>query len=148
MSYEKPIDILLVEDNPTDVEIIKEAFSVGKVKNNLYCVRDGQEALDFMYHENEFSDASKAPRPDLILLDLNMPRVNGIEVLEKIKKDKELLKIPVIILTSSDRDRDVCESYNLGANSFITKPVEFPRFIEVVTSIQDYWLVITKIPHK
>ena len=148
MRYEKPIDILLVEDNPTDVEIIKEAFSVGKVKNNLYCVRDGQEALDFMYHENEFSDASKAPRPDLILLDLNMPRVNGTEVLEKIKKDKELLKIPIIILTSSDRDRDVCESYNLGANSFITKPVGFPRFIEVVTSIQDYWLVITKIPHK
>ncbi|GBE06538.1 MAG TPA: response regulator [Nitrospirae bacterium] len=148
MRYEKPIDILLVEDNPTDVEIIKEAFSVGKVKNNLYCVRDGQEALDFMYHENEFSDASKAPRPDLILLDLNMPRVNGTEVLEKIKKDKELLKIPIIILTSSDRDRDVCESYNLGANSFITKPVGFPRFIEVVTSIQDYWLVITKIPRK
>ncbi len=148
MSYEKPIDILLVEDNPTDVEIIKEAFSVGKVKNNLYCVKDGQEALDFMYHENEFSDASKAPRPDLILLDLNMPRVNGTEVLEKIKKDKELRKIPVIILTSSDRDRDICKSYNLGANSFITKPVKFINFIEVVTAIQNYWLVITKIPHK
>ncbi len=148
MTYGKPVDILLVEDNPSDIEITKEAFAQGKIKNNLYCVKDGQEALDFLYHKNKYSDTSKAPKPDLILLDLNMPKISGIEILEKIKKDKDLLSIPVIILTTSDRDKDVCVSYKLGANSFITKPVEFARFIEVITGIQNYWLTITTIPHK
>ncbi len=148
MTYGKPVDILLVEDNPSDIEITKEAFAQGKIKNNLYCVEDGQEALDFLYHKNKYSDTSKAPKPDLILLDLNMPKISGIEILEKIKKDKDLLSIPVIILTTSDRDKDVCVSYKLGANSFITKPVEFARFIEVITGIQNYWLTITTIPHK
>jgi chemotaxis family two-component system response regulator Rcp1 len=135
-----PVHILLVEDNPQDVEITKRALEKGQVKNRLTVARDGQEALDIL-------DAIKGDDPpSLILLDLNMPRLNGIEVLQVIKADPNLRRIPVIVLTTSTREEDVVRAYDLGVNTFISKPVRFEDFMRVVMTIQEYWILIATLP--
>ena len=137
-----PVSILLVEDNPVDVEITVRALKKGQVRNELIVARDGQEALDILDGRRN----GKARKPGLILLDLNLPKVNGHEVLKQIKADTQLRRIPVIVLTASTREKDVVRSYELGVNTFISKPVEFEDFIKVVTTIQDYWLIIATLP--
>ena len=135
-----PVHILLVEDNPQDVEITRRALEKGQVKNRLTVARDGQEALDIL-------DAIKGDDPpSLILLDLNMPRLNGIEVLQVIKADPNLRRIPVIVLTTSTREEDVVRAYDLGVNTFISKPVRFEDFMRVVMTIQEYWILIATLP--
>lgn len=138
---EKIVNILLVEDNPDDIKITERALERGKVLNKLYVVRDGQEALDFLYHKGDYSDPQKAPRPGLILLDINLPKLNGIDVLKKVKSDEKLRRIPIIMLTVSKRDEDVVRSYDLGVNSYIVKPVEFDKFVETIKNIELYWIL-------
>ncbi len=137
------IEILLVEDNPGDAELAREAFMECKVKNRIHVAEDGEEALDFLYRRGKFRDAV---RPDVILLDLNMPRKNGREVLKEIKQDSNLCNIPVIILTSSEAQRDIDISYKLYANGYIVKSVDLENFFEVVRSIETFWLSTVKPP--
>ena len=137
------INILLVEDDPGDVLITKEAFAENKVRNQLSVVNDGVNALAFLRREDGYADA---PRPDLILLDLNLPRLDGHEVLEQIKSDTGLQRIPVVILTTSDAEEDVLRSYNLHANAYITKPVDFERFLGVVRQIDEFFVTVVKLP--
>ena len=137
------IDVLLVEDDPGDVLLIEEAFADNKVRNRLHTVADGVEALAFLRREGEFADA---PRPDLILLDLNLPRVDGREVLQVIKADEDLRRIPVVVLTTSQADEDILRSYSLHANAYVTKPVDFERFIKVVQQIDDFFVTVVKLP--
>jgi CheY-like chemotaxis protein len=144
----KPAEILLVEDNPDDVEITLRAFHKVRVANTVHVVRDGQEALDFLFHKGEYSDRAGAPQPDLILLDLNLPKVNGLEVLAKIKASDELSTTPVIVLALSDRGEDIQRSYELGANTYITKPVDFAKFLHAVEVLRDYWIVIARLPSR
>ncbi len=139
MAERKPIDILLVEDDENDILITKRAFTKHNLSNRLYVVRDGEEALDFIYHKGQYSDAEAAPRPGLILLDINMPKMNGIEVLRKLKNDPEYKMIPIVMLTTSKRDQDKIESYNLGVNSYIIKPVDFNKFVDAIATINLYW---------
>jgi CheY-like chemotaxis protein len=139
----RPIEILLVEDNPGDVRLTKEAFKEGKLMNNLSVVGDGVEAMAFLRREGKYNESS---HPDLILLDLNMPKKDGREVLAEIKSDDNLKHIPVIILTTSQAEQDVLKSYNLHANCYISKPVDLDQFNIVVKSIQDFWLSIVKLP--
>ncbi|WP_331233650.1 response regulator [Natronorarus salvus] len=138
-----PAEILLVEDNPGDVRLTREAFKEGRIANTLHVVTDGVEALDFLFQRNEYTDA---PRPDFVLLDLNLPRKNGDEVLEALREDPECKTIPVIVLTSSSAQRDVIRSYELAANAYLTKPVDPIEFIEVVRSTEQYWLSIVRLP--
>jgi CheY-like chemotaxis protein len=140
---QRPIEILLVEDNPGDVLLAQEALREGKVLNNLSVARDGEEAIDFLKKRGEYSNGSK---PDLILLDLNLPKKDGREVLKEIKNDDELKHIPVVILTISKAEEDVVKTYNLHANCYITKPVDLDQFIEVVKSIENFWLTVVKLP--
>ncbi|MFC6716788.1 response regulator [Natrialbaceae archaeon GCM10025810] len=137
------VDILLVEDNPGDVRLTEEAFKDGRLANNLHVVTDGIEALDFLYQRGEYEDA---PRPDLVLLDLNLPRKNGDEVLEDLKDDTELASIPVIVLTSSKAEEDIVTSYQLHANAYLTKPVDPDEFVDVVQSFERFWLEIVCLP--
>jgi CheY-like chemotaxis protein len=137
------IEVLLVEDNPGDVRLTREALKEGKVRNNLSVAPDGVEALAFLRREGKYADA---PRPDVILLDLNLPRKDGREVLEAIKADPALRNIPVVILTTSDAERDIVRAYSLHANCYITKPVDLDQFITVVKSIEDFWFTIVKLP--
>lgn len=139
----KGIEILLVEDNPGDVRLTKEALRDGKILNNLNVVTDGVEAMAFLRRE---ADYAGAPRPELILLDLNLPRKDGREVLAEIKRDEELRRIPVVILTSSAAEQDIVKSYNLHANCYVTKPVDLDQFISVVKSIEHFWLKVVKLP--
>jgi|UniRef100_A0A7C3SI25 CheY-like chemotaxis protein len=139
----KTIEILLVEDNPGDVRLTKEALKEGKVKNKLYVAEDGEDALAFLRRQGRYA---QAPRPDLILLDLNLPKKTGREVLEEIKDDPDLKRIPVVILTVSKDEQDILKSYNLHANCYITKPVDLEKFIEVVKSIEDFWLTVVMLP--
>ena len=139
----RPIEILLVEDNPGDVRLTREALKDGNVTNNLSVVRDGEQAMAFLRRE---SDYAEAPRPDLILLDLNLPRKDGREVLSEIKADQDLRRIPVVILTTSNHEHDILEAYDLNANCYITKPVDLDQFIGVVRSISSFWLTIVKLP--
>ncbi|MBI3600391.1 MAG: response regulator [Nitrospinae bacterium] len=139
------IDILLVEDNPDDVELTMRALKKGKIGNNIYVVRDGEDALDFLFHRGEYSDKKKFPIPGLILLDLNLPKRNGIEILREIKAEPILKRVPVIMLTTSKRDEDIIQSYDLGVNSYIMKPVEFDKFIQTIKNIELYW-VLTNTP--
>lgn len=141
--YGKPIDILLVEDNPGDTRLAVEALKESKVRNALHVVEDGIEAMDFLYKRGKYSSS---PRPDLILLDLNLPKKDGRQVLEEIKVDPDLKRIPVVILTISKAEEDVLRSYNLHANCFITKPLDLSQFVTVVKSIEDFWLTIVKLP--
>jgi CheY-like chemotaxis protein len=133
------IKILLVEDNPDDILIIQRALKEARVVNQLWVVRDGQEALDFLQHKGKYQDISTSPKPGLILLDINLPKINGLDVLKEIKGDAEFRRIPTVILTVSRRDEDIAKGYNHGCNSFIQKPVEFEKFVEVVKQIGLYW---------
>jgi CheY-like chemotaxis protein len=137
------VDILLAEDNPGDVKLTQKALERGKVLNNLHVVSDGVEAMQFLRREGEYEDA---PRPDLLLLDLNMPRMDGKEVLEEIDGDEHLRRIPVVVLTSSDAEEDIVESYDRHANAYLTKPVDFDGFMDIVGRIEDFWLTVVKRP--
>lgn len=139
----KPIEILLVEDNPADVRLTQEALKEGKVRNNLFVARDGVEALEFLRRQGPHAQASK---PDLILLDLNLPRKDGREVLADIKNDDNLRTIPVVVLTTSSAEADILKSYNLHANCYITKPVDLEQFVQVIKSIDDFWLTVVRLP--
>jgi len=138
--------ILLVEDNPDDVDITKRALKEARIINKLWVARDGQEALDFLQHQGIYQDPSSSPKPGLILLDINLPKLNGVEVLKIIKNDPELKRIPVVMLTVSKRDEDIVKSYNNGCNSFIQKPVNFESFVEVVKEISLYWGLLNIFP--
>jgi CheY-like chemotaxis protein len=137
------IQVLLVEDDPGDVLITREAFEENKVRNQLNVVNDGVKALAYLRQEGGYADA---PRPDLILLDLNLPKMGGHEVLEQIKSDVNLQRIPVVVLTTSDAEEDVLRSYNLHANAYVTKPVDFERFLSVVRQIDDFFVTVVKLP--
>jgi CheY-like chemotaxis protein len=139
----KMIEILLVEDSPGDVGLTIEALKEAKINNRLHVVEDGVKAMEFLHKTGEFKDS---PRPDLILLDLNLPRKNGREVLHEIKEDKSLRRIPVVILTTSRSDEDIFRAYDLHANCYISKPVDFEKFMDVVKSIEDFWLTVVKLP--
>ena len=138
-----PVEILLVEDNPGDVRLTREALREGKVYNNLHWAKDGVEALEFLRREGDHADA---PRPDIILLDLNLPKKDGREVLEIIKSDERLKNIPVVVLTTSKAEEDVLKSYALHANCYVTKPVDLEKFIVVVKSIDRFWLTVVTLP--
>jgi CheY-like chemotaxis protein len=138
-----PIEVLLVEDDPGDVLMTREAFEDHKVHNSLHVVSDGVEALSYLRAEGEYADM---PRPDLILLDLNLPRKDGLQVLAEVKEDDDLRRIPVIVLTTSDAEEDVLRSYDLHANAYITKPVDFDRFISVVRHIDEFFVSVVRLP--
>ncbi len=137
--------ILLVEDNPDDIMITKRAFAKGRILNKLFVAENGEEAIEFLRKRGKYKDA---PTPTLVLLDLKMPKMNGFDVLEQIKGDKELKSIPIVVLTSSERDKDIEKAYKLGCNSYIVKPVSFENFIKTVVEIKEYWLSISRVPVK
>ncbi len=139
----RPIEILLVEDNPADVRLTIEVFKDSRITNRISVAADGEEALAFLQKRGKHADEI---RPDLILLDLNLPKKDGREVLSQIKADRELKTIPVIVLTTSDADQDVWKAYESGVNSYITKPVDLEQFIRIFRSIEDFWLTIVKLP--
>jgi chemotaxis family two-component system response regulator Rcp1 len=139
------VDILLVEDNPGDVRLTKEALKDAKVLNEIYVAKDGVEAMEFLYKKGQFAEV---PIPDMILLDLNLPRKDGREVLAEIKKDPKLKHIPVIVLTTSKADEDIIKTYNLHANAYITKPVDLNRFVEIIHALEEFWFTIVKLPPK
>ncbi len=141
----KSINILLVEDNPGDADLAREALENSKVNNALYVVDDGEKAMSFLHREGEYAEA---PLPDLILLDLNLPKKDGRQVLAEIKADDNLKRIPVVILTTSQAEEDVLKSYNLHANCYISKPIDLNQFLHVVRSIEDFWLSIVILPPK
>ena len=142
---QKGIDILLVEDDPGDVELTREGLQTAKMVLNLHVAENGEKALQFLTRVEPFHDA---PRPDMILLDLNMPKKNGLETLREIKADPALRSIPVVVLTTSEAEADISGCYDLGANCYITKPVSFEAFIKVVNMIEDFWFTIVKLPPK
>jgi CheY-like chemotaxis protein len=142
-SHGNLVEILLVEDNPGDVRLTREAMKEGKMRNNLSVAEDGVEAMAFLRREGKYADA---PRPDVVLLDLNLPRKNGRTVLEEIKADPDLRRIPVVILTSSKAEEDILDSYDSHANCYVTKPGDLEQFIEVVKSIEGFWVQIVKLP--
>jgi CheY-like chemotaxis protein len=139
----RPAEILLVEDNPGDVRLTKEALRDGKLTTRLSVVNDGVEALAFLHREGQYANA---PRPDMILLDLNLPLKDGREVLAEIKADPDLRPIPVVIITSSEAEQDILKTYQLNANCYVTKPVDLEQFIKVVHNIHDFWLTVVKLP--
>jgi len=139
----RPIEILLVEDNPGDARLAREALAHSKVRNNLHHARDGEEAIAFLRRQGEFAGV---PTPDLVLLDLNLPRRDGREVLEDIKKDPSLMQIPVVILTSSQAEEDILRSYRLHANCFITKPDGLEELTRVVQGIEEFWFTLVRLP--
>lgn len=140
----RPIEILLVEDNPGDVRLTIEALKDGKVRNRLHVAKDGVEALAYLRQEGSYAGS---PRPDVILLDLNLPKKDGREVLEEIKADEHLRRIPVVVLTTSSSEQDILRTYDLHANCYITKPVDLEQFIDVVRGIEDFWLTVVKLPN-
>jgi len=139
----RQIEVLLVEDDPGDVLMTKEAFEDYKLSNQLHVVNDGAEAMGFLRQQGQYADA---PRPDLVLLDLNLPRMDGREVLQAIKSDPELASIPVVVLTTSEAEEDVLRSYSLHANAYVTKPVDFERFIQVVRQIDEFFVTVVRLP--
>ena len=139
----RPVEILLVEDDPGDTLITREALEQSKLANNLHCVVNGEEALAFVRREGQYADA---PRPDLVLLDLNLPRRDGREVLAEIKSDPGLRRIPVVVLTTSQSEEDVLRSYDLHANAYVTKPVDFQRFVDVVHQIDEFYFAVVRLP--
>ncbi|MFJ8806227.1 response regulator [Streptomyces sp. NPDC102490] len=141
----QPIDVLLVEDDPGDELMTREAFEDNKIGNTLHVVRDGEEALDFLYRRGAHAEA---PRPDLILLDLNLPKYDGRQVLEKIKSEEELAHIPVVVLTTSAAEEDILRSYKLHANAYVTKPVDLDQFIAAVRQIDDFFVQVVRLPHR
>ncbi|MEU9019794.1 response regulator [Actinomadura sp. NPDC048394] len=139
----QPITVLLVEDDPGDELMTREAFEHNKVRNTLHVVRDGAEALDFLYRRAEHAEA---PRPDLILLDLNLPKRDGREVLQEIKSEPDLAAIPVVVLTTSSAEEDILRSYSLHANAYVTKPVDFDQFINAIRQIDDFFVTVVRLP--
>ncbi|MFD0774694.1 response regulator [Streptomonospora algeriensis] len=144
VSLAQAIEVLLVEDDPGDVLMTKEAFQEHKVSNHLHVVSDGVEALSFLRREGEYADA---PKPHLILLDLNLPRKDGREVLEEVKRDEELSHIPIVVLTTSEAEEDILRSYRLHANAYVAKPVDFEQFIRVVRQIDDFFVTVVRLPN-
>jgi len=142
-SRRRAIEILLVEDNPGDARLTREAFADAEVSNNLSVVGDGEQAMAFLRRQGDYAGA---PRPDLILLDLNLPRKSGREVLEDVKSDPELLSIPIVVMTTSEAEGDILNSYYHHANAYVTKPVDLDRFIDVVSKIEGFWLTVAKLP--
>lgn len=140
------LDVLLVEDNADHAELTLKALKDGNLLNEVVWVKDGEEALDFLYHRGRYADATKAPRPGLILLDLKLPKVDGHEVLRQIKGDEHLRSIPVVMLTTSEREDEISQSYKAGANSFVSKPVRFADFMERVRSLKLYWVLTNILP--
>jgi chemotaxis family two-component system response regulator Rcp1 len=138
-----PIDILLVEDSPSDVLLTKEALRDARIANELSVARDGEEAIAYLRQQGDFADT---PRPDIVILDLNLPRKDGREVLREIKGDESLRRIPVLVLTTSASDRDVGECYDSHANCFLTKPIDFEEFIDVVRSMEHFWISVVRLP--
>jgi CheY-like chemotaxis protein len=145
VNIDKPVEILLAEDNPGDVMLTRKALEQGKLANNLHVTTDGVDALEFLRQDGEYEDA---PRPDLLLLDLNMPRKDGQEVLEELRADDELRRIPVVVLTSSESEEDIVRSYELNANAYLTKPVDFDGFVEIVNRLENFWFQVVKFPEK
>jgi two-component system, chemotaxis family, response regulator Rcp1 len=145
MDITHPIEILLVEDNPGDARLTQEALREGHVRNRLHHVHDGVEAMEFVRREGPYADA---PRPDLILLDLNLPRRDGRATLAELKEDPDLRLIPVVILTTSEAEQDIIRTYELRGNCYITKPVDLEKFLEIVRLIEDFWLTIVKLPSR
>ena len=143
--YASPIEILLVEDNPGDANLTKKALADSKVHNNMHVAEDGEEALAFLRQEGDYSDAR---RPDLILLDLNLPKTSGHEVLQEIKDDETLSTIPVVVLSSSSAEEDIIKTYKLHASCYVSKPVDLTQFMKVVKSIDDFWFSIVRLPSK
>lgn len=139
----RQIEVLLVEDDKGDILLTREAFDLNKVKNRLHVVCDGEQAMAFLRREGEYADA---PRPDLILLDLNLPRMDGMEVLQEVKADPALLSIPVVILTTSEAEEDILRSYHLHANAYVAKPVDFEAFIRIVRQIDDFFVSVVRLP--
>jgi CheY-like chemotaxis protein len=139
----KPVDVLLVEDDEGDILITREAFEFHKIRNPLHVVTDGEQALQFVRRTGPFTDA---PRPGLILLDVNLPRLSGLEVLAELKRDPELLLIPVVVLTTSQAEEDILRSYELHANAYVSKPVDFEHFIEAIRQIDDFFMTLVKLP--
>jgi len=142
----KPVVILLAEDNKADQVFVQRAFNLTEIRNNLFFVNDGVEAMEYMRREGKFNDPKYSPKPDLILLDVNMPRMNGKEVLKELKTDPDLKSVPVIMLTTSDHENDVIESYNFGVNAYITKPAGLDRFIDTIESLKNFWLQVVALP--
>lgn len=140
------INILLVEDNPADVRLIREAFKDNKTKNDFHVEQDGEAAINYLNNLKSNGNGNGTTRPDLIILDLNLPKINGFEVLEKIKSNPVLRSIPVVVLSTSDSEEHIYKSYNLNANCYITKPVDFNQFLDVVRVIESFWFEIAKLP--
>jgi len=140
------INILLVEDNPADVRLIREAFKDNKTKNDFHVEQDGEAAINYLNNLKSNGNGNGTTRPDLIILDLNLPKINGFEVLEKIKSNPVLKSIPVVVLSTSDSEEHIYKSYNLNANCYITKPVDFNQFLDVVRVIESFWFEIAKLP--
>ena len=141
-----PVTILMADDDPDDCMLAREALAESRLANELYFVKDGEELLDYLYHRGKYTEPESSPRPGLILLDLNMPKKDGREVLKEIKADPHLRQIPVLVLTTSQAEEDIHYSYDLGANSFITKPVTFSSLIEVMRTLGKYWFEIVELP--
>lgn len=146
MSNDQRIRILLAEDDPDDRLLTRRALQKSRIANTIATVEDGEELMDYLRHEGEYSDPDDAPRPGLILLDLNMPRMDGREALKKIKSDPDLRRIPVIVLTTSEAEQDILQSYDLGVNAFVTKPVTFDGLADAVQALGDFWFEIVKLP--
>ncbi len=146
MSNDKIVEVLLIEDNPCDAELALRALEKNQLANAIVHVSDGAEALDFLYARNGYADRNKANRPKLVLLDLKLPKVDGLEVLRALKSDPELRAIPVVVLTTSREESDLKTGYDLGANSYIVKPVDFPKFVDAIRQLGFYWLLINEPP--
>ena len=146
MQTSRGIAILLVEDNPDHAEFTLKALADGADNTRTYWVKDGEEALDFLHRRRQWADASAAPRPGLILLDINLPKIDGHEVLRQVKGDESLREIPVIMLTTSAKPAEVTASYRAGANSFVTKPVKFAQFVDHIKSLRQYWMLTSQLP--
>ena len=147
MSYQNDVEILLVEDNPEDVEITIRSFKKQKVTNKIHVVEDGEEALEYIFATGVYKERNIDHRPKVILLDLKLPKVDGLEVLRMIRADERTKQIPVVVLTSSQEERDIVESYRLGVNSYIVKPVDFDKFSSTVSELGFYWLLLNKSPY-
>ncbi|AFN73489.1 response regulator receiver protein [Melioribacter roseus P3M-2] len=142
----QPVDILLIEDNQNDIELTLRALKKNGIANHIYVVNDGEEALDFLYCRNKYAKRNPNNTPKIILLDLKLPKVDGLEVLKALKSDPDKKIIPVIVMTSSDQEKDMIESYKLGVNSYIKKPVDFEQFVESVRQVGMYWLLLNRLP--
>jgi CheY-like chemotaxis protein len=146
MDTRRGVSILLVEDNPDHAELTIKALENGNMLNAIHWVKDGEEALEFLEHRGRWTDPARAPRPGLILLDIKLPKLDGYEVLRHIKSDDSLRTIPVVMLTTSDREDEVAASYRAGANSFVTKPVKFTEFVDRIRAVKMYWILTNQLP--